>query len=107
MRADRNRLRANQAELLERTGLYKKDSTESAENVRQLTLTIRELKEGRPALVVQIKDQGIRPKDIQGVTTSVADAKADITASHRDRTRITDTIPQIISRIDWTDGYLP
>ena len=105
MRADRNRLRINQAELLEQTGLFRKDAAEAAENVRQLTLTIQELKAGRPALVEKIKDQGVKPKDIQGVTTTIAEAKADIKASLREEIRMTDTIPKIVSKIEWIDGY--
>lgn len=105
MRADRNRLRGNQEDLLRRTSLFQKEAAESAENVRQLTLKIQELKAGRPELVKKIKDKGVRPKDIQNITITVAEAKAEIKAPLQEEIRMTDTIPKIISKIEWTDGY--
>lgn len=105
MKVDRDRLKVNQAELLERTGMFREDSTKNAENVRQLTLTIQELKESRPAMVAEIKDQGIKPKDIQGVTTTISEATAEITAPVEEIPQPNDTLPKIIQRFAWTDGY--
>ena len=104
VRAEKERLEANQTALLSQVEYWTTKSGKSAADVRKLTLTVDELKQSNAALKKTADDLGIKLKRVQSASTTGVKTEVKFITQVRDSIVYRDSI--IVQNISILEVYL-
>ena len=105
VRAEKERLEANQTALLSQVEYWTTKSGKSAADVRKLTLTANELKQTNAALKKTAEDLGIKLKRVQSASTTGVKTEVKLITQVRDSIVYRDSIIVPVKAFTWRDPW--
>ena len=105
VRAEKERLEANQTALLSQVEYWTTKSGKSAADVRKLTLTVDELNQANAALKKTAKDLGIKLKRVQSASTTGVKTEVKFITQVRDSIVYRDSIIVPVKAFTWSDPW--
>ena len=105
VRAEKERLEANQTALLSQVEYWTTKSGKSAADVRKLTLTANELKQTNAALKKTAEDLGIKLKRVQSASTTGVKTEVKFITQVRDSIVYRDSIIVPVKAFTWRDPW--
>ena len=105
VRAEKERLEANQTALLSQVEYWTTKSGKSAADVRKLTLTANELKQSNAALKKTADDLGIKLKRVQSASTTGVKTEVKFITQVRDSIVYRDSIIVPVKAFTWSDPW--
>lgn len=106
VRAEKERLEANQTALLSQVEYWTTKSGKSAADVRKLTLTANELKQTNAALKKTAEDLGIKLKRVQSASTTGVKTEVKFITQVRDSIVYRDSIIVPVKAFTWRDAWV-
>lgn len=106
VRAEKERLEANQTALLSQVEYWTTKSGKSAADVRKLTLTVDELKQANATLKKTADDLGIKLKRVQSASTTGVKTEVKLITQVRDSIVYRDSIIVPVKAFDWRDAWV-
>lgn len=106
VRAEKERLEANQTALLSQVEYWTTKSGKSAADVRKLTLTVDELNQANAALKKTADDLGIKLKRVQSASTTGVITRIDTVTLVRDSIIYRDNEIIPVKTFDWRDAWV-
>ena len=105
VRAEKERLEANQTALLSQVEYWTTKSGKSAADVRKLTLTVDELNQANAALKKTAEDLGIKLKRVQSASTTGVKTEVKFITQVRDSIVYRDSIIVPVKAFTWSDPW--
>ena len=105
VRAEKERLEANQTALLSQVEYWTTKSGKSAADVRKLTLTVDELKQANATLKKTSDDLGIKLKRVQSASTTGVKTEVKLITQVRDSIVYRDSIIVPVKAFTWSDPW--
>lgn len=105
VRAEKERLEANQTALLSQVEYYTTKNGKSAADVRKLTLTVDELKQYNATLKKTADDLGIKLKRVQSASTTGVRTEVKFITQVRDSIVYRDSIIVPVKAFAWSDPW--
>lgn len=103
---DNDRLHNNQFELLKQATVYKTESAKNALTVKQLQLTLEEVKAYNNDLEAQVKDLGIQLKRVQSAQTTSTATTVKVETVLRDSIIFINNVRDSVNYIAWSDPWV-
>lgn len=106
LRADNDRLTANQTALMQKANYYKTEAGKSAASVQKLELTNSELKDNYKRVCQTAEELGIKVKRLQAASTTATETEVKVITQVRDSIAIHNTAVDTLKAFSWHDAWV-
>lgn len=106
LRADNDRLTANQTALMQKATYYQTKAGKSAASVQKLELSYSELKDNYKRVCQTADELGIKVKRLQSATTTATETEVNFTTQVRDSIVYRDGAIDTLKAFSWHDAWV-
>lgn len=106
LRADNDRLTANQTALMQKASYYKTEAGKSAASVQKLELSYSELKDNYKRVCQTADALGIKVKRLQSATTTATETEVKVITQIRDSIVYRDGAVDTLKAFSWHDAWV-
>ncbi len=106
LRADNDRLTANQTALMQKANYYKTEAGKSAASVQKLELTNSELKDNYKRVCQTAEELGIKVKRLQAASTTATETEVKVITQVRDSIVYRNGAVDTLKTFAWHDAWV-
>ena len=106
LRADNDRLTANQTALMQKASYYKTEAGKSAASVQKLELSYSELKDNYKRVCQTADELGVKVKRLQSATTTATETEVKVITQVRDSIVYRDGAVDTLKTFSWHDAWV-
>mgnify|MGYP006903480856 FL=1 len=106
LRADNDRLTANQAALMQKAAYYRTKAGRSAASVQRLELSYSELKDNYKRVCQTADELGVKVKRLQSATTTATETEVKVITQVRDSIVYRNGVGDTLKAFSWHDAWV-
>lgn len=106
LRADNDRLQANQTALMEKATYYKTEAGKSVASVQKLELSYSELRDNYKRVCQTAEELGIKVKRLQSATTTATETEVKVITQVHDSIVYCDGVVDTLKAFRWHDAWV-